>query len=103
MAKGMKTGGRIAGKPNKASSARIERAVREGRRLPHEAMFLIGENLLARAAQYQPKLTQEDGTKVDNPEYDEDRYTRLMCSACDAFSKAASTLSLPVLNRRRAW
>jgi hypothetical protein len=77
------------GKPNKASSARIERAVQQGRRLPHEAMFLIGEHLLAIAARYQPNHTQEDGTKVPNPEHDEGNYTRAMLAACDAFSKAA--------------
>jgi hypothetical protein len=76
-------------KPNKASTTRIERAVQQGRRLPHELMFMAGENLLAIAARYQPKLTQEDGTKVPNPEYDEDKYTKAMVAACDPLSKAA--------------
>jgi hypothetical protein len=52
-------------------------------------MFLIGEHLLAIAARYQPNHTQEDGTKVPNPEHDEGNYTRAMLAACDAFSKAA--------------
>ena len=47
-----------------ASSARIERAVREGRRLPHESLFLIGENSMAMAARYQPERTnRETGEK----------------------------------------
>jgi hypothetical protein len=82
-------GGSRKGKPNKASSARVERAVREGRRLPHESLFLIGENSLAMAALYQPERTQEDGTKVANPEHNEEQYAKWMAAACDAFAKAA--------------
>jgi hypothetical protein len=71
-------------KPNKASTARIERTVQEGRRLPHEQLMRIGEDAMAMADRYRP------GTKEKpNPEYDAGEFWHSLSVASDAFGKAA--------------
>ena len=44
-----KTVGRPRGVPNKFSSARVERAVAEGKRMPPEALILIAELCMSMA------------------------------------------------------
>jgi len=68
--------GRKPGQPNRQSALRVAEAVRQGRRLPHEALMLIAENSLAMAARFQPERTQENGTKVANPEHNPGEYAR---------------------------
>jgi hypothetical protein len=46
--------GRKPGLPNKRSELRIERALREGRRLPPESLLLIADQQLAMVEYYQP-------------------------------------------------
>ncbi len=52
------------GAMHKLSSARVERALQQGKRLPPENLLLVAENSMAMAARYQPELTnRETGEK----------------------------------------
>ena len=63
------------GKPNKASSARIERAIEQGKRLPPEDLLLLAEIYAGMAARFQPMNTNPDtGEKKPNKGYNEERY-----------------------------
>jgi hypothetical protein len=50
MANPKPVGRRKAGVPNKVNTARVERAVREGKRLPPEDLLLVADNSMAIAA-----------------------------------------------------
>jgi hypothetical protein len=63
MANPKPVGRRKAGVPNKVNTARVERAVREGKRLPPEDLLLVADNSMAIAAHYQPELTDKGGLK----------------------------------------
>jgi hypothetical protein len=90
MAKGMKTGGRGAGVPNKFSSVRAVAVEREGKRLPPANLLLIAENSMAMAGRYQPEIFNKDAGKMEpNPNYNEERYGHWLDRACDALAKAA--------------
>jgi hypothetical protein len=81
--------GRPAGKPNRQSALRVQEAVQQGRRLPHEALMLIAERALAMAARFQPELTQDDGTKADNPRHDPREFAAWLNQAREAYNNAA--------------
>jgi hypothetical protein len=90
MAKGMKTGGRAAGVPNRFHSERALAVEREGKRLPPANLLLIAENSMAMAARYQPEVTNPDTKKKEpNPNYNEERYGHWLDRSCDALAKAA--------------
>jgi hypothetical protein len=81
--------GRKPGLPNKRSELRIERALREGRRLPPESLLLIADQQLAMVEYYQPEITDETGAKVKNPSFDEERYDHWMMRARETLTAAA--------------
>jgi hypothetical protein len=72
------------GKPNKASTSRIERAVQQGRRLPHEALLLIAERALEAAAEFQPGTEAEPNEKADLKEF-----SHWLDKAREAYNNAA--------------
>jgi hypothetical protein len=51
--------------------------------------MLIAENSLAMAARFQPERTQEDDTKVANPEHDPKEYANWLAAAREAYRDAA--------------
>jgi hypothetical protein len=81
--------GRKRGKPNRHSQLRVEEARRQGKRLPPEALLLIAENSMAMANRYQPERTQPDGTRVPNPNHNEERYAYWLGAAREAYKAAA--------------
>ena len=73
-------------KPNKASTTRIERALQQGRRLPHDALLLIAERALATAAKFQP------GTETDpNPQADLKEFSHWLDRAREASKTETGT------------
>jgi hypothetical protein len=77
-------------KPNKASSARIERAIEQGKRLPPEDLLLAAEIYAGMAARFQPMNTNPDtGAKTPNKDFKEDRYAFWLGRWGDALAKAA--------------
>jgi hypothetical protein len=90
MAKGMKTGGRTPGVPNKFHSERAARIEREGKRLPPANLLLIAENSMAMAARFQPEVTDPaTREKRPNPEYDQERYAFWLDRSREALRDAA--------------
>jgi hypothetical protein len=82
--------GRKPGQPNRQSALRVAEAIRQGRRLPHEALMLIAENSLAMAARFQPEITdRETGDKRANPEHDPKEYAGWLAAAREAYRDAA--------------
>jgi hypothetical protein len=71
-------------KPNKASTSRIERAVQQGRCLPHDALLLIAERALATAARFQPSTEEKP-----NPEADIKEFAFWLDRAREAYHNAA--------------
>jgi hypothetical protein len=90
MAKGMKTGGREAGVPNKFHSGRASEIERQGKRLPPANLLLIAENSMAMAARFQPEVTDPvTREKRPNPDYDRDQYAFWLDRAREALRDAA--------------
>jgi len=82
--------GRKVGKPNKRSELRIEQAVREGRRLPPEALLLLADKQLAMVEHYQPQVINKDtGASEPNPNFVEERYDHWMKAARETLTAAA--------------
>jgi hypothetical protein len=85
------------GKPNKASSARIERLIEQGKRLPPEDLLLAAELYAGMAARYQPMNTNADtGTRTRNRNHNEERYSHWLAAAREA-NKAAAPYFTPSL------
>jgi hypothetical protein len=90
MAKGMKTGGRERGVPNKFGAQRAAAVEREGKRLPPANLLLVAENSLAMAARYQPEVTDAaTREKRPNPQYNEERYAFWLDRSREALRDAA--------------
>jgi hypothetical protein len=83
-------GGRTAGKPNKVSTARVERAVAEGKKLPPDELLRNAENCRAMAMSYAPRRTSADTNEVvENPQHNEERYSHWLAAERDALKAAA--------------
>jgi hypothetical protein len=80
---------RKRGTPNKASSARIERALTEGKRLPPEDLLALAGRQMAMVERYQPEITNDKGEKVPNEHYNEERYDHWMTRARETLAAAA--------------
>jgi len=82
--------GRPPGAVNKLASARIERLVEQGKRLPPEDLLLLAELYAGMAARYQPTNTNPDtGEKKPNRNHNEERYAFWLGRWGDALAKAA--------------
>jgi hypothetical protein len=86
-------------KPNKASSARIDRALAQGKRLPPEDMLFLAEiyagmasryQPMGMASRYQPMNTNPDtGVRTPNKKHNEERYAFWLDRWGDMLAKAA--------------
>ena len=77
-------------KPNKYSSARVARALAEGRRLPPEDLLTLAGNAMAMAARYQPQRENKDTKQMEkNPDFKEERYAYWMREARESLKAAA--------------
>jgi hypothetical protein len=54
-------------------------------------LLLLAENSMAMAARYQPMRTNDDGTKVVNPEHNEEHYAKWMAAAREAIRAVAAS------------
>jgi hypothetical protein len=76
--------------PNKASTARIERAVAEGRKMPPDELLRNAENCKAMAARFAPMRTnQKTKKKEDNPAYSPKDYHDWLAAERAALTAAA--------------
>jgi hypothetical protein len=83
------THGRKRGVPNKASAARAERVIAEGKKLPPDELLRNAENCRAMAARYAPLRTNADTGAERNPEHNEERYGFWLAQERDALKAAA--------------
>jgi hypothetical protein len=76
--------------PNKVSTARVERAVSEGKKLPPDELLRNAEDCRAMAARYAPMRTSSDTEQRErNPEHNEERYSHWLAAERDALKAAA--------------
>jgi hypothetical protein len=81
---------RKPGVPNKASSARIGRALADGRKLPPEELLRNAEDCRAMVALYAPsRMNMDTGLREANPRHNEDDYDRWLAAERDALKAAA--------------
>jgi hypothetical protein len=80
---------RKVGVPNKASAARADRAVAEGRKLPPDELLRNAENCRAMAVRYAPMQTNPDTGAEPNPKHNEERYSHWLAQERDALKAAA--------------
>jgi hypothetical protein len=86
--------GRKRGVPNKASTARIERVERQGRKLPPENLLLVADLALGMAGRYQPEVTDPaTGGKRPNPDFVEERYAFWLGQSREALKAAARRIT----------
>jgi hypothetical protein len=81
--------GRTRGVPNKVSTARVERAVAEGKKLPPDELLRNAEECRAMAARYAPMRTSAEHNPERNPEHNEERYSHWLAQERDALKAAA--------------
>jgi hypothetical protein len=81
--------GRKTGVPNKVSTARVARALAEGKTLPPDQLLALAERAMAMVERYQPEITDESGAKVPNKDFKEDRYDHWMARAREILTAAA--------------
>jgi hypothetical protein len=82
--------GRKRGVPNKATAARAERVVAEGKKLPPEELLRNAENCRAMAARYAPTRINKDTKVVErNPNHNEERFSHWLAAERDALKAAA--------------
>jgi hypothetical protein len=85
-----KTGGRKPGVPNVVSTARVERAVAAGRKMPPDELLRNAENCRAMAARFAPKRMNEDTKeREDNPAYSPKDYHDWLAAERAALTAAA--------------
>jgi hypothetical protein len=85
-----KTGGRKPGVPNVVATARVERAVAAGRKMPPDELLRNAENCRAMAARFGPKRINEKTKKrEDNPGYSPKDYHDWLAAERAALTAAA--------------
>jgi hypothetical protein len=83
-------------KPNKYSSARVQRALAEGKRLPPEDLLTLAGNCMAMAARFAPVRVNDKTKKPErNRDYNYDRYLECMRDARECLKAAATRSSAP--------
>jgi hypothetical protein len=72
-------GGSRKGRPNKVSTARVERAIKEGKKLPPEELLRNADNCRAMALRFHPMRTIAEGPNkgklVENPGFNAEQYS----------------------------
>jgi hypothetical protein len=77
-------------KPNKYSSARVQRALAEGKRMPPEDLLTLASNCMAMAARYAPmRMNEKTKQPVENKQHNYDRYMECMRDARECLKAAA--------------
>lgn len=81
---------RKAGTPNKVSTARVERALAAGRKLPPDELLRNAEDCRAQVARFAPsRLDMSTGLREANPNYDGELYRNWLADERDALKAAA--------------
>jgi hypothetical protein len=76
--------------PNKVSTARVERTLAEGRKLPPDELLRNAEDCRAMAARYAPMQTNAGtGAREPNPTHNEERYGFWLAQERAALTAAA--------------
>ena len=88
--KGEHRGGRVKGTPNRLAATRLERAEREGRKLPPDELLRNAEDCRARVAYFAPsRMNMDTGQREANPNHDLEEYRRWLADERDALKAAA--------------
>jgi hypothetical protein len=82
--------GRTRGVPNRVSTARVERVLAEGRKLPPDELLRNAEDCREQAARYAPLRMNRDTEQCEaNPDYNDGDYHRWLAAERDALKAAA--------------
>jgi predicted acylesterase/phospholipase RssA len=77
-------------KPNKVSTARVERAIKEGKKLPPEELLRNADNCRVMVMRFHPKMMVEGRDEpIDNPDHDPQQYSHWLTMEREALKAAA--------------